>query len=417
VTGEKSISRVEAETLRAEADAIIVRYLSDNPPTESEWRKASDHYVKVAGAWAEEKNQWLSRARFCLAQVALERNDQDGAAAHLEEAVRLHPRHEETHFALAETYVKLACYELAARQFEILIRDLGQDEFDAHIGLAIASEHLGRGVQAEQEYRRAIQLSPEQPTGYYYLGLFYYGAKRSADAIQQYDEALKRNPKNRAEVYYSRGLAHQLHGSVQPAIEDYQHATVLNAAWLEPRRALAQVFESSAVRRYQDAIAVYQTIIELNREDPFAHWRLGYCYEQSGDAPAAIRAYERALELDPEGAAGFKPDTLRQHIQELGERLKSSQATRLSAWFLTFNLLHRDPIPSGHALERVVLDFRPDLRLKVSDHDLKIVAWTDGAVVGRLKVSDHDLKIVACERLFGQALKTNSQPKGGGGVS
>lgn len=317
LTAEKSVSRVEAETLRAEADAILVRYLSDNPPTESEWRKAGEHYVKVAGAWAEEKNQWLSRARFCLAQAALVRDDHDGAAAHLEEAVRLQPRHEETRFALAETYVELACYELAARQFEFLIRDLGQDEFDAHIGLAIASEHLGRGEQAEPEYRRAIQLSPEQPTGYYYLGLFYYGAKRYAEAIQQYDEALKRNPKNRAEVYYSRGLAHQLRGSVQPAMEDYQHATVLNATWLEPRRALAQVFESSEVRRYQDAIAVYQTILELNRKDPFAHWRLGYCYEQSGDAPAAIRAYEQALELDPEGAAGFKPDTLRQHIQEL----------------------------------------------------------------------------------------------------
>jgi hypothetical protein len=52
----------------------------------------------------------------------------------------------------------------------------------------------------------------------------------------------------------------------------------------------------------------------------------------------------------------------------------------------------------------VVSDFRPELRLKVNDHDLKIVAWTGRTVASRSRVNDHDLKIVACSRLFKHAL-------------
>jgi hypothetical protein len=84
---------------------------------------------------------------------------------------------------------------------------------------------------------------------------------------------------------------------------------------------------------------------------------------------------------------------------------------RFSAWFLTFDLPPRWLILSGHALQRVVPDFRPDQRLKVNDHDLKLVACQGEAVVCRLKVNDHDLKLVACESLFRHALKQNSRSR------
>jgi hypothetical protein len=52
----------------------------------------------------------------------------------------------------------------------------------------------------------------------------------------------------------------------------------------------------------------------------------------------------------------------------------------------------------------VVPDFPPERRLKVTDHDLKIVACIGSAVGSRSRVNDHDLKIVACSRPFKHAL-------------
>jgi hypothetical protein len=99
---------------------------------------------------------------------------------------------------------------------------------------------------------------------------------------------------------------------------------------------------------------------------------------------------------------------LRDHRRWLTRR----QATRLSAWFLTISL-PRCPRPqSGHVLERVVLDFRPDRRSNVTNRDLKLVAWRPAPAFGRSKVTDHALKLVACDDLFRHMLGQRQTEEG-----
>ena len=56
----------------------------------------------------------------------------------------------------------------------------------------------------------------------------------------------------------------------------------------------------------------------------------------------------------------------------------------------------------------MVPDFQPDHRLKVNDHELKLVAWREVARRCRLKVNDHELKLVAWREVAGRCrLKVN----------
>jgi len=237
----------------------------------------------------------------------------------LGEIVQANPNDVKARYELGKAYIELCLYEQAKHQFKFIITDLGRDEFDAHIALAIVYEELGQLEEARQEYQHAIRLRPTEPTIYYNLGLLYYKMEDDAEAVRQYDEAVKLGLDRKEEAYYARGLAHQRQGNHEKAIADYRRAIELNTGWVEPRKALAQVFES--LGRYEEAVGEYQKVIEMNSSDSYAYWRIGLCYEFLGKAQEAIGAYKKALDIDPTGqAAGFDPGTLHKRIQALEAR-------------------------------------------------------------------------------------------------
>lgn len=228
--------------------------------------------------------------------------------------------------------MKLECYKEAASEFEFLISNLGQkDDPPAHNKLAICYTELGQLDKAVEEYHRVIQLKPNDPGGYYNLGLAYYTMERYAEAIEQLNDALNlemKLGKNYGETYYAKGLAYYRLGKkeeqkrrecYQEARISYQQAAKENPGWSRPRTALGQLYEEMG--RCAEAIPEYKKAIETDDKDASAYYGLGVCSERLGKAKDSISAYERALELDPEGkTAGFDPSDLRKRLQRLKDQ-------------------------------------------------------------------------------------------------
>lgn len=51
--------------------------------------------------------------------------------------------------------------------------------------------------------------------------------------------------------------------------------------------------------KYKEAVEAYESIVESNKEAPELYFNLGNAYYKTGNIPAAILNYERALLLDP----------------------------------------------------------------------------------------------------------------------
>src|SRR5690242_6900021 len=71
---------------------------------------------------------------------------------------------------------------------------------------------------------------------------------------------------------------------------------------MSPRSAIAHYARANILRqtrRYEEAITEYQTVIELDRNEPGAHANLGWCKFLTGSIEEAIPSLERALSLSP----------------------------------------------------------------------------------------------------------------------
>jgi len=92
------------------------------------------------------------------------------------------------------------------------------------------------------------------------------------EAIAEYDEALKLNPKQ-AEAYTNRGTAYANLGQPQRAIDDYTQAIVLNS-----KDALAfnnRGYTYLELRRYEVALADFNETIRLKKEFANAYLNRG----------------------------------------------------------------------------------------------------------------------------------------------
>ena len=80
-------------------------------------------------------------------------------------------------------------YEKAVEEFQHAL-EREPDSDDALLGLAFAYQRLGRQVDAEQTFKRAIALRPRYWAGYSRLGEFYHRVSRFADAEQMFRQVI-----------------------------------------------------------------------------------------------------------------------------------------------------------------------------------------------------------------------------------
>jgi tetratricopeptide (TPR) repeat protein len=131
---------------------------------------------------------------------------------------------------------------------------------------------------------------------YFQRGLVYSQKKDYDLAIDNYSQAIRRNPKNPS-LYYNRGVAHSKKGNYAQAIVDYTEAIRLN-----PKDADAVFNRAFAYKRkgeYDKAIADYTQVAQLNPKDVTAYFNRAFAHEAKGDDDKAIADYTKSIQLSP----------------------------------------------------------------------------------------------------------------------
>ena len=211
------------------------------------------------------------------------------------EAIRLDPRHADSHAGLAQALADVAIYGIRPPKVALpaaraaAFQALKLDESNAHAHRVLAEIQKGYDwdlAGAVLEYRRALQLNPNQMLSHL----------RYADCLSR----MERHNEALAEVELGRRL-----DPVSPMSNGF-HAMVLFRA-----------------RRYDDAISAARLALELDPVFVNALWWQGMSYAGKQDYTAAIDCLTLAIRMSD----NLLFQALRGHVYGLaGERSKAIQA-------------------------------------------------------------------------------------------
>jgi superkiller protein 3 len=134
------------------------------------------------------------------------------------------------------------------------------DNAEAFVGLGDARQAKGQYDEAIAEYRKALQLEPENARVHFGLGKIYYNEK------QLYHEA----------------------------VAEYERAIQLDPKFVEAHLSLGEIYEEKGL--YQDAITRYGQVLSLDPRHPGATYGLALAYEKV-DPKRAIEQWELYIEL------------------------------------------------------------------------------------------------------------------------
>ena len=115
-----------------------------------------------------------------------------------------------------------------------------EDRVATHVNRGIVRMLSGDDRGAEQDFRAAIGLDPNQAEAWLNLGVLRYRQENSADAIAMFDRALALRTQSPALAYLGRGLANEHRGNLRAAYADLLRAQKLRPKWDKPARELAR---------------------------------------------------------------------------------------------------------------------------------------------------------------------------------
>jgi tetratricopeptide (TPR) repeat protein len=150
-----------------------------------------------------------------------------------------------------------------------------------------------------EEFRRAIKLDPWYGQAYMLLGLARMQLGQWSDAQWAFEEAEKVEPGN-AKAYLGAGSALNEQKDYASAQKELEHSLELRPDSAEGHYELARSL--SGLGKWQAAEPHVRQAIELNKDYSGPHALMGNIYLQQENPEAALKEFEEALRLDPEGA-------------------------------------------------------------------------------------------------------------------
>ena len=167
----------------------------------------------------------------------------------------------------------------------------------------VAHSNLGHLLVTRKKYREAIadfeqalRTDPASATARSGLGAALLAEGRVDDAIRELGEALRLDPDHlNARVNLARALGTK--GDLKGAARELSTVLKQKPADVDAQVGLGLVYFNE--HRYDEALPHFQEAAVLKPEDADIQTNLGVLLAMHGDLPAAIRAFEAALKVDP----------------------------------------------------------------------------------------------------------------------
>jgi tetratricopeptide (TPR) repeat protein len=143
-------------------------------------------------------------------------------------------------------------------------------DFDSLVASAAAARNQGDTASAIRLYMQAVQLNPQWPDGWWFLGVMQYGANQFAPARDALTHFIELKP-NGAAALALRGLCEFETGQFNESLADIQHGITLGAA-AQPRNAEILLYHEALLLTrlgyFEEAIGKYTNFVKQGKQNP-----------------------------------------------------------------------------------------------------------------------------------------------------
>ena len=177
--------------------------------------------------------------------------------------------------------------------------EIEPDLTEAHYNLGIILNDLGKLQEAENSYRKAIEIKPDLAEAYSNLGNVLINLGKLQDAELSYRKAIELKP-GFAEAHYNLGIILKDLGKLQEAEISYRKAVELKPDYAEAYSNLGIILKD--LGKLQEAEISYRKAVELKPDYAEAYSNLGIILKDLGKLQEAEISYRKAVELKPDYA-------------------------------------------------------------------------------------------------------------------
>jgi tetratricopeptide (TPR) repeat protein len=285
-----------------EAQALYQRFINENAGSELAESVLASKPAGPPAPLIGSAEDGLAEALFDLASVVNQPETLDLALLYGRFALELRP-----HLVLAQ--LLLADVLSAQNKPELSLAVLEQIpasspySWSARLRVAANLEMLDRTDEAITNLKDMAAEAPARAGAEMQLGDLLRSKKRFAEAVDAYDEAIKRfeaaGMPERWSLFYSRGIALERSGQWRRA-----EADLLHALELKPDQPLVLNYLGySWIDRGENlprGLQMIEKAVELRPEDGYIVDSLGWAHYRLGEYASAVQYLEKAIELVPE---------------------------------------------------------------------------------------------------------------------
>ena len=226
--------------------------------------------------------------------------DQEAALAQYEEALRLDPGMDPSRLAMATLLRSRGnCSDSLLALQEYTKHKAGDSQGFHELGLAYKC--LGRMNNAVESLKRAERLDPNNAQIRRDLGATLAQASRTAEAIQELKIAARMDPADR-DTHRQLALLFERTGNKESAQAEDAKAKVLSkqkGGYAAAGTSNAEANQLLLAGNASAAVKAYRRALELNPSDAKLHYNLSLALDKAGERAAERKELEQAVQLDP----------------------------------------------------------------------------------------------------------------------
>lgn len=273
-----------------------------------EYQKAAD--VLEKGLKIDPK---MSSASALLGISLYELGDYNGARRHLETALRANPKDDNTELFLANDLIKLGEWDSAATHLKQLAQRQPKNQeiwyLLGKVHMKLSEEALSRlneidsnSVWVHQisgeimegmknfdgaliEYKKAVEIAPQQPGTHYSLGNAYWLLASWDAATQEFKAELSNDPSNCMAQWKLGNIVLEQHQDAGEALADVDKALAICPNLVQARVDRARALLK--LDRNEEAMKDLQTAEKTNPEEPSIHFLLAQAHRALGQTKEA----------------------------------------------------------------------------------------------------------------------------------
>jgi tetratricopeptide (TPR) repeat protein len=289
-----------------------------------------------------------------------EKGDLKGAAARLQQALKINPNDASAHLQIANVYSRQGRAEDAMGHCREVLR-LRPEDADAHYGLGSMLRGQGKLEEAIGHLKRAVAIQPQLAEAHYTLGIIFWSqqkweqviqhlgkaveakpdlpgaqrelgrallkANRPADAIARLREAVRLNPED-GEALYALGATYAAQGQREDAIESFRRAHRTDANSLRVINGLAWMLATDPAVTKENASEALQLALQAAQMTGYKHPQildtLAASYAARGDFDKAIQTAQQAMKLTAAAGAPELTKEIRSRLELYRQRKRGN---------------------------------------------------------------------------------------------